>query len=276
MFRYGSACVSALLILAVALAACASPAAPPTPTPPPEIALAVSGSGSVSTVFTAIKSDFETAVPGYTLNVLSGTGTGGGVKGVLDGTLDVAAMARAPKDDETAAGLKYLEFGKTAVAILLHPDVGVTTLTQAQVKAIFAGEITNWSEVGGPDLDIVLYVRDEDESATGALRKAIFGDTPFPETAAGVMTSAGDMLTAIESTPGSIGFGNWSGVLASDKKVAAAALDGIKPGEAEYAVKVIQGVGYTEQRQAVVQPLLDWLTSDAGQAVLQQRGVNPA
>lgn len=275
MFRLQRTCFCLVLVLAVFMPACSSPAVPPTATPPPEISLSVSGSGSVSTVFTAVKPDFEQAAPGYKLNILAGTGTGGGVTGVLDGTLDVAAMARAPKDEETAAGLKYLEFGKTPVVFMLHPDVKVTALTQAQVKAIFAGEITNWSEVGGPDLEIVLYVRDEAESATVTLRNMIFGETPFPDTSAGVITSAGDMLTALESTPGSIGFGNWSGLVASNKKVAAAALDGIEPGASDYLVNQPMGIGYSETRQEAVQPLLDWLMSEAGQAVLLQRGVLP-
>ena len=269
--RYKNLAV-ALAALVLWLAACSSPAVPPTATPPPETALSISGSGSVSSVLTVIKPAFEQAAVGYNLNILSGVGTGGGVKGVLDGTLDVAAMARAPKDDETAAGLQYVEFGQTPVVMLLHPDIAVSSLSQEQVKAIFAGDIANWSEVGGPALPLVLYVRDEDDAATGALRQALLGDDAFPTTAS-ILTSASDMMTAIESTPGSVGFGSYASMIASGKQVTAAALDDIKADDSQYPIQLTLGIGYVTARQAAVQPLIDWLKSEPGQTVLEQYGV---
>lgn len=241
-----------------------------------ETTLTISGSGSVSTLLTAVEADFEGDVPGYKLNILSGSGTGGGVKGVLDGSLDAAAMAREPKEEESEKGVQYVGFGSSGVAIITHPSVEVRNLTQAQVKAIFAGEITNWSAVGGQDMEIVFYVRDEDESATVLLRQLIFGDTPFPETVAGVLTSLGDMLTTIEATPGSIGFASWTGVVAGDKKVQAVTLDGIQPNDPEYSAQLPLGIGYVTNHKETVQPLITWLTSQKGREALQQLGViNP-
>ncbi len=263
------------LALIVGACAPAAPAATPTPeaTETPPVTLTVSGSGSVSGLLTDVKATFEADTPGYTLNVLSGSGTGGGVKGALDGILDIAAMARGPKEDETGKGLQYMSFGSTSVAIMAHPKVEITNLTQDQVKAIFMGEVTNWSEVGGQDLAIVVYVRDEDESATGQLRKDIFGDTSFPETVAGVLTSSGDMLSTIEGTPGSIGFGNWIATVGSDKKVKTVTLDGFTPDVVDYPVATALGLGFVEDRREAVQPLLDWLVSEKGQAALRKLGV---
>lgn len=265
-----------LLLALVALAAACSPAAPaaaPTPQAVEETTLTVSGSGSVSALLSAVELTFEKETPGYNLNVLSGTGTGGGVKGVLDGSLDIAAMARAAKDDETAQGVEYLKFGDTGVAILVHPDVDVDNLTQAQVKAIFTGEITNWSEVGGQDLEMIVYVRDEEESTTILLRELIFGDTPFPETVAGVLTNVDDMVAAVEGTPGAIGFGSWTAVMATGRNVAAAMLDGVQPDDPDYAAIQPVGIGYLKSHEETVQPLVAWLVSEDGQTMLQQLGV---
>ncbi len=263
-----------LFSLLLLMTACdsAAPTAAPTPTETPQVTLTISGSGSVSSLLTAVEGDFKAANPGYKLNVLSGSGTSGGVKGIIDGSLTVAAMARAPKDDEAAQGVKYVAIGGSAVAFVVHPDVKVSNLTQEQARAIFFGEITNWSDVGGQELPIAVYARDEDESATGLLRKMFFGDSAFPENIAGVMTSTSALLTAVEATPGSIGYSSWSAVVIADKNVKNVMLDSAAPDSADYPVILPLGIGYMESQAAAVQPLIDWLLSDAGADALRKYG----
>lgn len=264
-----------LLIVVSLIGACAPPAPKPTPTAVPvqETTLTISGSGSVLTLLTAAEAAFEAETPGTNLNLISGSGTSAAIKGALDGTLDLVAMARPPKEAETTDGLQYTQFGSTGVAILIHPDVEVDDLTPEQVKAIFMGETTNWSDVGGQDLEIVVYVRDEDESATGRLRKDIVGSEPFPETIAGVLTSVGDMISSVKGTPGSIGFASWTAVAAGDKDVKAVTIDGVKPDDGNYAVILPLGIGYAEGKQEALKPFVDWLLSAEGQTALQNLGV---
>jgi phosphate transport system substrate-binding protein len=260
----------------IALAGCGvQPATAPTvptsiPAPHAQAVIKISGSGSTSSILNALKPTFETDTPGYRLEMLPGTETGGGVQGVIKGLLDVAAMARLPKAEESAQHVEYLELGKGAAAIFTHPEVGVTSLTKAQIVAIFAGKITNWSELGGPDLPIILFVRNDDDSATVALRKAVFGDAPFPQATVRVLTSQADMLVAVEGTPGSVGFGWWPAALARGTSVRATALDGVAPGAISYPIVGDVGIGYLTDRKADVQPLIDWLGSAPGQAALHK------
>ncbi len=266
---------SIIISLSLALLAVVGCTSSGTETAPAEVSevkvkLKVSGSGSVTPILAAIQPAFEADTPGYQLDVLPGTGTGGGVKGVLQGALDVVAMARPPKDEEAAQNIEFTQIGQAAQAIITHPDVNVTNLTAAQIKALFLGQITNWSEVGGPDLSIILYVRDEGDSSTKVLRQNIVGDTPFPETTANVLTSQSDMLTAVEETPGSVGIATWPTILAKKTDVRAIAMDGIKPGDSTYFMVGPHGIGYLTNRQADVQPLIDWLLSEQGQAALRE------
>lgn len=253
------------------LTACSSPT--PTATPAPvEVVLTVSGSGTTTAILEGVREAFKADVPGYSLNILPGTGTGGGVEGIVQGQLDVAAMARPPKDAEADQGVAYTEFGQSGVAVYTHPDVGVTELTVAQVTALFSGEVTNWSQVGGAEQPLILYVRDEGDSSTQALREAIFGDTEFPETAQ-VLTSQGDMQVAVAGTSGGVGFGSWPSALAAGTDVQAIALNGVHPGDSSYPVFGPIGIGYLSERQADIQPLIDWLVSEAGQTALQEYDV---
>lgn len=117
-----------VVVLAMPLTACGGAPVELTssPTTVSRTTLTISGSGTTAAVLSGIKPAFEADVPGYTLEVLPGSGTGGGVKGLTEGILDVAAMARPPKDEEAAQGTEYVEFGQSGAAVYTHPGVGVT------------------------------------------------------------------------------------------------------------------------------------------------------
>jgi phosphate transport system substrate-binding protein len=270
--KYNALLMATLIILASSLTACCKPTPAPATPVPEKVTLTVSGSGTTTAILRAIAPAFEADVPGYNLDVLPGSGTGGGVEGIVEGVLDVAAMARPPKDEEAAQDVAYAEFGLSGTAMYTHPGVGVTNLTTEQAKAIFAGEVTNWSKVGGPDQTIILYVRDEGDSSTKGLREVVFGDTPFPETAS-VLTSQSDMQTAVAGSPNGVGFGSWPSAVAAGADVQAIALDGVMPNDPAYAIFGPIGIGYLTSREADMQPLIDWLTSAPGQAALEEVGV---
>ena len=265
--------VSLSLIATQLLAACGSfSAQAPTPTAPPVVTLKVSGSGTITNVLEALKPAFEAATPGYKLEVLSGSSTGSGVTGILEGVLDMAAMARAPKDEEAAQNIKYYEMGQVGQAIIAHPSVkDVDSLNTQQINDIFSGKITNWSEVGGPDMKIVLYVRDPDDSSTKGLRKAIIGETPFPDIAT-TLTSQGDMVISVEGTPGSVGVAAWPAMLALNAKMNAISIDGIQPNDPSYPILDSAGIGYMAEREGDIQPLINWLSSADGQSALKKLG----
>jgi phosphate transport system substrate-binding protein len=235
-----------------------------------DIVLTVSGSGTTTAILSAVAAAFEADTPGYQLRVLPGAGTGGGVQGVVGGMLDVAAMARPPKEEEIAQGIVYTEFGLSGVALYVHPSVEVTELTGSQVTAILCCEIENWSEVGGPDLPIVVYVRDEGDSSTEALRASVIGDVAFPEEGVQVLTSQSEMQESVAGTEGAVGFGSWPSAVSSGTDVRAISLDGVSPSEQAYQLKTPVGIGYLSERQADVQPLIDWLLSESGQTALEQ------
>ncbi len=264
------------LITMLLVVACGnSSTLPSTPTASPLVILKISGSGTITTVLKAIKPAFEEATPGYKLEVLSGSSTGNGVTGILEGVLDVTAMARAPKDEETAKSIKYYEMGLVGQAIIAHPSlVNIISLDNRQISDIFSGKVTNWNEVGGPNLEIVLYVRDEEDTSTKELRKIILGNTPFPETAK-VLFSQSDMAFSVEGTPGAIGVAAWVSILATQANVKAIAINGTPPDDASYPILGSAGIGYMADRESDIQPLINWLSSPDGQAELKSLGFVP-
>lgn len=268
--------VSLALIVVLLLTACGSSLTQaPTPTTPPLITLKTSGSGTITTVLEALIPAFEAAKPGYKLKVIPGNSTGIGVTGILDGTLDMAAMARVPSTEETAKNIQFFDMGQVGQAIIVHPSVkNITNLSRQQIVGIFSGKFTNWSQVGGPDLKIVIYIRNADDVSMKGLRKAILGEIPIPDTAK-TLNSQEDMLVSVKDTPGAIGIASWVTVLATKIKVQMIAVDGIKPNDVSYPMLGSSGIGYLMNRKSDIQPLIDWLSSTRGQSALQQLGFVP-
>lgn len=131
--------------------------------------ITVEGSDTMVNLGQALAEAFMDANPGVDISVAGG-GTGTGIASLINGTLDFANASRAMTDEEVAGaqgnGVEPVEYivAHDGIAVVVNPSLGVENLTLEQLGAIYRGEIINWSEVGGPDLDIMLLSRD---SASG-------------------------------------------------------------------------------------------------------------
>lgn len=266
-----------LVLSATACGAQTTPTAVPTQTPV-VITLTISGSGSVTPVLAALAAPFQADNPGYVLEVLPGSDTGDGVRGTIEGVLDAAAMSRAARDTETAEGITYLQFGTSVTAVYANPATQVTELTQDQLTDIFTGQVTNWSEVGGADLGIVIYVRDPEEGNTVDLRETFLGeeaDAPFSDSAQ-LMNSQTDMQNVVATVDGAVGYGTWASAVANEAKVVNISIDDIGIENAPESMTNVMGIGYLSAREAELQPLVSWLGSTAGQTALQALTIVPS
>jgi phosphate transport system substrate-binding protein len=270
--------ISVFVVLALILAACgsAATATPPAPTAAPKATVTTAGSGSASLVLKFLSDAYQQKHGDLAFEYLSGSSTSGGAKGVAEKQLDLGAMARPPKDSEKVTGMEYLEFATDKVAVVTSPDLTIPGLTSQQVKDIFLGKITDWSEVGGPKATINVLARDEAETNTGILRKAIFGDGAFAPGAA-VLTSEDAMRDALNSTAHAIGFLTNSGIRLGDLKVHPLTIDGHDPADnsGSYPYTRPVGVVYLSSNAAKVQPFLTFVTSPEAQALLSAQGVIP-
>lgn len=266
-----------LIILTLILAGCAGAAAEsaPAPTAAPPVEVVISGSGGSATILKSLAEAFRQDHTNWKFEFLSGAGTSGGVKGVLDGTLDLGTMARAPKDEELAQGLKYIHFATERIAFVTSQDISIGKLTGQQVQDIFAGKITNWSEVGGPDAAINLLIRDEDEANTQVLRKALFGETAF-STGAVVFTSEGDLRKALGSTGHAIAYAGYGGLKLEKVPANLLVVDGLDTADmsSDYPYTKPAGVAYLPANAAKLQPFLDFITSDEARKLLSEQWIS--
>ncbi len=199
------------------------------------------GSTSMADVMGALTEAFKEKEPDITVNY-SGTGSGSGISGVLDGTCDIGLSSRELKQEEVDQGAVAHVVALDGVAVVVNPKNTVTNLTTQQIADIFTGKITNWLDLGGADAPIAVYGR-EDGSGTRSAFEEIVGVE-----GACVYTneygSTGDVIGNVASNENAIGYASLSAV---NDTVAAVKVNGVAPSEA-----TVKDGSYTIQRPFVM------------------------
>jgi phosphate transport system substrate-binding protein len=132
----------------------------------------VAGSTTVQPLAEVLGEAFTASYPGVRITVQGG-GSSVGVKSAGEGTVDVGMASRAIKDSELQEfpDLQVYRIARDGIAVVTHQDVPVDNLTIDQVREIFDGQISNWSEVGGPDTPIVVVSREEGSGTRAAFER---------------------------------------------------------------------------------------------------------
>ncbi len=203
--------------------------------------VATDGSTSMEKVIGALGEAFMNNNSGasFTYNP---TGSGSGIKAVLEGRCDIGLSSRALKDEEKAEGLVETVLAYDGIAMVVNPANPVSDLTVEQIAAIYTGEITNWKEVGGNDAEIVLIgreagsgTRDGFETITGTAEACKYRQE---------LTSTGDVIATVASNPDAIGYAS---LAALKDTVKALSVSGVTPTE-----ETVKDGSYVIQRPFVL------------------------
>jgi len=123
------------------------------------------GSNTVTPLSSVWAEEFMKTHPDVSIAV-SGPGSGVGIAALINGTADICQASRKIKQSEIdqaeVNGVEPYEIqvATDALSVVVHPSNPVSELTIAQLSAIYTGQITNWNEVGGNDVEIVAIARD--------------------------------------------------------------------------------------------------------------------
>ena len=170
--------------------------------------VAAGGSTSMKNVIAALTEGFAEVEPGVTVSY-DPTGSGAGITGAADQTLDIGLSSRALKDDEKA-DVDGTTIALDGIAIIVNNASKVEDLTVDQLKQMFTGEITNWSEVGGDDGEIVLIGREAGSGTRDGFESIV--DVKDSCKYAQELTATGAVISAVEANPLAIGYASLSAV----------------------------------------------------------------
>jgi len=133
---------------------------------------------------------------------LQGGGATKGIRNAAKGEIDIGGACRPIIEGHPEERTAYqIPVAWDALVVIVHPDNPVNTITSAQLKDIYLGKVTNWAQLGGPNVPLQLYVRRGKFSGVGrTLRELVFAnyDQDFTGTAE-VMKSSGPLEKAVEA-----------------------------------------------------------------------------
>lgn len=195
----------------------------------PEKVVRISGSGTASPIVERLAEEYAGWNPGVSFDFGVGTNTGGGIRGVHEGTLDLAVANRPLTEEEASSGVGYHPFARDAMVFAVHLPNTAFSLSSDQVRALYAGEATDWSDVGGDPQPVILLGRDPDESATKLLLVPFMKGLEVSPSVI-ILDRSTEMLDALQTTSGAIGFTSL-GLLRLEgiESVAPVELDGVEP-----------------------------------------------
>ncbi|WP_041458978.1 phosphate ABC transporter substrate-binding protein [Ammonifex degensii] len=224
--------VAAIVCLLLAsVAGCVGNKEPGAGTAPAELkgAITVVGSTALQPLIEEAAKRFMAKNPGVQITVQGG-GSGTGLSQVSQGACDIGAsdIFAEEKSGIDASALKDHKICVQAFALVVNPDVkGVDNLTKKQIQDIFTGKITNWKEVGGPDLKIAVINRPQGSGTRATFIKRVM-DGKEPIKGVAESDSSGTIHKMVSETPGAI---SYLGVGYLDNKVKALKIDGAAPTE---------------------------------------------
>ena len=233
----------------------------PASEPAAEVSGTVNTNGSTSReeVLGALIEGFKEVQPNVTVNY-TGSGSGAGITGAQDGTCDIGLASRDLKAEET--GVKQITIALDGIAIIVNPNNPVADLSIDQIAQLFTGEITNWSEVGGNDAEVVPIgreagsgTRDGFESITGTEDTCVYQNE---------LTSTGEVIANVASNPNAIGYASLSAV-EGDTTIKTLTVDGVAP----TAETVVDGTYAIQRNFNFIVPEDDSKLSDAAKAFIE-------
>lgn len=188
------------------------------------------GSSALLPLVQAAADDYMTANPNVSVTA-NGGGSGTGLKQVADGSIDIGnsdVFAAEKLDAATAASLTDHEVAVVSVAAVVNKSLGLSKLTSAQLVDIFTGKVTNWKEVGGPDLAVMLVTRPSSSGTRALFKKWAMNGTEEAGTSALETDDSGTLMQTINDNKGAIGYVALSYLVNSSSAVGVS-IDGVVP-----------------------------------------------
>ena len=200
---------------------------------------------------------------------LNAGGSGTGLKQVSDGSVDMGnsdVPAETKLDKAKAEKLTDHKVCVMTVATIINKDVGVKNLTRQQLADIFTAKVTNWKDVGGKDMPIVLVTRPKTSGTRALFKQYAINGAEEADNKSLETDNSGILIQSVAQNPGAIGYVALP-YLINDKSVDAVSIDGIEPTlentySGTYGVWGYEHIYTSKEPKAAVKAFIDYVTGD--------------
>lgn len=240
--------------------------------------ITIDGSTTVDPIIQLCVEKFKETHPDVTLTI-SATGSGDGIKALIEGNAQIAMASRPIKDsemdyaEENSVEPYEIVIAKDAILPVVHPSNPVADLTVEQLNQIYTGATENWSQVGGEDSSITVFSRESSSGTYGTWEEFVMEDSEL-SSAAQYVNSNGAMREKVAANPKAIGY---IGVGYLDDSTRAVAVGGVTGSMAT----VLDGSYpfarnlhlYTNgEPTGIVKEFIDFVLGPEGQALVTEAG----
>ncbi len=237
--------------------------------------VSLAGSTSMEKLCEAMSESFMEANPGVTVTV-EYTGSSAGIESLSQGGVDIGNASRALKDGEKEGGVVENVVAIDGIAVVTDKENPVADLAMEQLAAIYKGDVTNWSELGGSDEAIVVIGREAGSGTRGAFEELLEVEDACKY--AQELDSTGAVLAKVAATPGAIGYISLDAV---DDSVKSVSLNGVPATEenvsaGKYQLSrpfVMATKGEISEQGEAVKAWFDYIQSEEGRAVVSGVGL---
>ena len=237
--------------------------------------ISLAGSTSMEKLCEAMSESFMETYPEVTVTV-EYTGSGAGLESLASGSVDIGNSSRHLKDEEVAGGAVENVVAIDGIAVIVDPANSVSDIPADKLAAIYKGEITNWSELGGNDEAIVVIGRESGSGTRDAFEELL--EVKDACKYAQELDSTGGVKAKVAATPGAIGYVSLDVV---DESIKAVSIDSVEPTEAniiagDYLLSrpfVMATNGEISAQNDLVKGWYDYISSDAGKDVIKSVGL---
>jgi phosphate transport system substrate-binding protein len=245
------------------------------------VTITIKGSDSMLQLTENLANEYMKQNPGISIYV-NGGGTAAGINSLINGDIDICTASRNLKPEEAkslaeyyrSVGFFYL-IAKDALSIYVNPSNPVKYLSLENLRKIFEGKITNWSELGGKNQKIIPVIRNLNSGTHLYFKEHVLEADNYSDDAV-VKPTTPEIIEYIEQNENAIGYGS----MGYQGNVFRVRIEGIEPSEENarndtYPITRYLHFFTTNVQRGAVKKFIDWVLSPEGQAVVKQSGFIP-
>lgn len=205
-------------------------------------------------------------------------GSSAGITNAINGVSEIGMSSRDLKEEEKASGLNEVVIAYDGIVVVTHPSNKVKNLTIDQVKQIFTGEVTNWSELGGDDMEIVVVSREDGSGSRDAFQEIVGYSSGELVRSSIIASGNGNIKTTVANNKHAVGFISFEYI---DDSISTIDIDGVEATaenvlQQKYSLSRPFLFVYKDGKLTEAgQQFIDFILSEDGQLIAAEAGAIP-
>jgi phosphate transport system substrate-binding protein len=239
--------------------------------------VSISGSTSVGPLAEKLAEKFKDKNENINIEV-NQIGSSAGITNATSGVSEIGMSSRDLKEEEMANGLKETIIAYDGIVVVTHPSNKVNDLTLEQVKQIFTGEVTNWSQLGGEDMEIVVVSREDGSGSRDAFQEIVGYRSGELIRNAIIASGNGNIKTTVATNKHAVGFISFEYI---DDSISTIQIDGVEATaenvlQQKYSLsRPFLFVHKEENLTNAGMQFIDYILSSDGQNIVSEAGAIP-